>query len=111
MCISFGRLKQKDCPEFEAVSSWALSKTLAAMKCTVLSPCICKTHFHEKKFLLFYVSVDVDVNMYMHTSAQRCQTKVVDTPELELQTIVNHPTWVLVFELKFSGRLGNALNC
>lgn len=27
--------------------------------------------------------------MYMHTHAQRCQTKVLDTPELELQTVVN----------------------
>lgn len=91
--------------------SWAWSKTLSAMKFTVLSPCICKTYFHEKTIFIILCVCGVDVNMYMHTSAQRCQTKVLDTPELELQIFVNHPMWVLVFELKSPGRLGNALSC
>lgn len=69
--------------------SWARSKTLSAMKCTVLSPCICKTYFYEKTILIILYVCGVDVNMCMHTSAKRCQAKVLDTPELELQTVVN----------------------
>lgn len=49
----------------------------------------------------------------LYTSADVCreQKRVWDHPELELQVVVSHSTWVLETKLKSSIRTASALNC